>query len=248
MSREAYEQFDAEAAELQRLTVAMEDVHPSYAAHLAKRAQLLARVALTFHALAADTLGAEISGGTMALAVAFLRRQERHAWAVYSSLLGPATGLDLARAIGRSILAGGLTLGLLVMPMVVIATSEALRAVPSSLRHASYALGATKWQTVRHQVLPVAFPGILTGMILALSRAIGETAPILLIGGVTFIKYNPEGLLSKFTVLPIQIYSWVSENDVEFTHVASAAILVLLAVLAVLYGIAYYLRRGFASR
>jgi phosphate transport system permease protein len=147
-------------------------------------------------------------------------------------------GMDL----GRSVAAGGLTLGLLVMPMVIIATRESLRAVPSSLRHASYALGATKWQTIRQQVLPVALPGILTGMILALSRAIGETAPILLIGGVTFIKYNPDGLMSKFTVLPIQIYSWISRPQEEFHELAAAAILVLLAMLLSMNAVAIWLR------
>jgi phosphate transport system permease protein len=150
-----------------------------------------------------------------------------------------------ALAFERSILAGGLTLGLLVMPMVIIASREALRAVPSSLRHASYGLGATRWQTVRHQVLPVAMPGILTGTILALSRAIGETAPILLIGGVTFITFNPESIYSKFTVLPLQIFAWISRPQDAFHAIAATTIIVLLAVLLSMNALAVWLRYRF---
>jgi phosphate transport system permease protein len=131
------------------------------------------------------------------------------------------------------------------MPMVIIASREALRAVPSSLRHASYGLGATRWQTIRYQVLPVAMPGILTGTILALSRAIGETAPILLIGGVTFITFNPEGLFSKFTVLPLQIFAWISRPQDAFHAIAATTIIVLLAVLLSMNALAVWLRYRF---
>lgn len=147
--------------------------------------------------------------------------------------------------MGPSVLAAALTLALLILPVVVIASREAIRSVPGSLRLASYGLGATKWQTVRRVVLPNAVPGIVTGVILSVARAIGETAPLLLVGAAAFVPYLPDGLLSSYTVVPVQIYSWVSENDPEFRHVASAAILVLLGVLVILYAAAFYLRRRF---
>lgn len=148
-------------------------------------------------------------------------------------------------AIGPTVLAAALTLSLLVLPVVIIAAREAIRAVPSTLRQASYGLGGTKWQTVSQVVLPNAVGGIVTGVILAIARAIGETAPLLLVGAAAFVAYVPDGLFSRYTVLPVQIYSWISENNVEFAHVASAAIIVLLLVLFVLYGLAFYLRRRF---
>ncbi len=147
--------------------------------------------------------------------------------------------------MGRSVLAGGLTLGLLVMPMIIIAAREALRAVPPSIRHGALALGATRWQAIRTQVLPMALPGIMTGTILALSRAIGETAPILLIGGVTFITYNPEGLFSKFTSLPIQIFNWISRPQEGFHALAASAILALLAILLSMNALAIWLRNRY---
>jgi phosphate transport system permease protein len=147
--------------------------------------------------------------------------------------------------LGPSVLAAALTLALLILPVVVIASREAIRSVPGSLRQASYGLGATKWQTVRLVVVPNAIPGIVTGVILSVARAIGETAPLLLVGAAAFVPYLPDGLLSKYTVLPVQIYSWVGENDAEFRHVASAAILVLLGMLVILYAAAFYLRRRF---
>jgi phosphate transport system permease protein len=159
-------------------------------------------------------------------------------------ILGLYVFVRLAR-IGPTVLAAALTLALLILPVVVIASREAIRSVPGSLRLASYGLGATKWQTVRLVVLPNAVPGIVTGTILSIARAIGETAPLLLVGAAAFVPYLPEGLLSNYTVIPVQIYSWVSENDAEFRHVASAAIVALLAVLAILYAAAYYLRRRF---
>ncbi len=131
--------------------------------------------------------------------------------------------------LGRSLIAGAATLALLVLPVVILSTREALRTVPNSLREGSYALGATKWQTIWTQVLPMAMPGILTGLILALSRAIGETAPLITIGAITYVPFLPDGLSSPFTVLPIQIFNWVSRPQAEFLRNAAAAILVLVS-------------------
>ncbi len=147
--------------------------------------------------------------------------------------------------IGPTILSAALTLSLLVLPVVIIAAREAIRAVPSTLRQASYGLGATKWQTVVSVVLPNSVGGIVTGVILAIARAIGETAPLLLVGAVGFIVFPPDGPFSRYTVIPSQIYNWIAENDPEFAHVASAGIIVLLVILFVLYGLAFYLRRRF---
>ncbi|MEO0295158.1 MAG: phosphate ABC transporter permease PstA [candidate division WOR-3 bacterium] len=130
--------------------------------------------------------------------------------------------------LGRSILAGSLTLSLLVLPIVIMATRESIRLVPSSIREASLALGATKWQTIKNQVLPLAMPGILTGIILAISRAIGETAPLITIGALTYIAFLPTTPFSPFTVLPIQIFNWVSRPQKAFHHNAAGAIIVLL--------------------
>jgi phosphate transport system permease protein len=151
-------------------------------------------------------------------------------------------------ALGRSVLAGAATLALLVLPVVILSTREALRAVPKSIREGSYALGATKWQTIWHQVLPIAFPGILTGLILALSRAIGETAPLITIGAVTFITFAPDGIWSPFTVLPIQIFNWVSRPQPEFQTNAAAAILILLALLLTMNAAAIWLRDRFQRK
>jgi phosphate transport system permease protein len=145
-------------------------------------------------------------------------------------------------AFERSLLSGALTMALLVLPIVIIASQEALKAVPSSLREASYALGATKWQTTWHVVLPSAFPGILTGVILALSRAIGESAPLITIGALTFIAFLPDGPFSPFTVLPIQIFNWVSRPQAGFHDRAAAGILLLLAVLLSMNAVAVILR------
>jgi phosphate transport system permease protein len=150
--------------------------------------------------------------------------------------------------MGRSVLAGGATLALLVLPVVILSTREALRAVPKSLREGSYALGATKWQTVWFQVLPVALPGILTGLILALSRAIGETAPLITIGAVTFITFAPDSVWSPFTVLPIQIFNWVSRPQAGFHENAAAGIIVLLALLLSMNAAAVWLRDRYRSR
>jgi phosphate transport system permease protein len=146
---------------------------------------------------------------------------------------------------GRTILAASLTMALLILPLIIINAQEAIRAVPRSLRQASYALGATKWQTIWHHVLPVAFPGILTGNILAMSRAIGETAPLIVIGASTYITTDPSGPFSKFTVLPIQIYNWTSQPQETFRDSAAAAIIVLLITLLTLNSVAVFLRNHF---
>jgi phosphate transport system permease protein len=151
-------------------------------------------------------------------------------------------------AMGRSVLAGACTLAILVLPVVILSTREALRAVPKTLREGSYALGATKWQTIWHQVLPVAAPGIMTGLILALSRAIGETAPLITIGAVTFVTFAPDSIWSPFTVLPIQIFNWVSRPQVEFHANAAAGILVLVALLLSMNALAIWLRDRYQKR
>ncbi len=153
-----------------------------------------------------------------------------------------------ATANGRTILSAGLTLGLLILPLLIINAQEALRAVPNSLRQAGLALGASKWQTTWHHVLPAALPGILTGTILAISRAIGETAPLVVVGASTFIALDPEGPFSKFTTLPIQIYQWTSRPQAEFRNIAAAAILVLLTLLLALNATAIYLRNRYSVR
>ncbi|TVQ45357.1 MAG: phosphate ABC transporter permease PstA [Gloeocapsa sp. DLM2.Bin57] len=150
---------------------------------------------------------------------------------------------------GRSVISGALTLSLLVLPIIIVATREALRAVPNSLRQAGFALGATRWEVVKDHVFPLAFPGILTGVILALSRAIGETAPLITIGALTFIAFLPplglEGLHSPFTALPIQIFNWVSRPQAAFHTVAAAGIIVLMVVLLLMNAVAILLRNKF---
>lgn len=149
---------------------------------------------------------------------------------------------------GRSVLAGAATLALLILPVVIISAREALKAVPNSLREASYGVGATKWQTIRHQVIPVALPGILTGTILSLSRAIGETAPLIMIGALTFIAFSPTSPMDPFTVLPIQIFNWTAKPQAEFHELAAGAIVVLLVVLLVMNAGAIVLRNKFQKR
>ena len=147
--------------------------------------------------------------------------------------------------MGQSVMAGAATLALLALPVVILSTREALRTVPSSIREGSYALGATKWQTIWNQVLPMALPGVLTGLILALSRAIGETAPLITIGALTYSPFAPDSVWSKFTVLPIQIFNWVSRPQAEFHTNAAAAILVLLALLLSMNAVAIIVRDRF---
>ncbi|MGD1853446.1 MAG: phosphate ABC transporter permease PstA [Leptolyngbyaceae cyanobacterium] len=158
--------------------------------------------------------------------------------AVFVRILEPITG-------GRSVLSGGLTLALLILPVIIVATREALRAVPNSIRLAGFALGANKWQVVWHHVLPSAMPGILTGVILALSRAIGETAPLLAIGAVAFIRSTPSNLQSAFTAMPIQIYNWVGRPQEEFHEIAASGIIVLMVMLLLMNTIAIYFRNRF---
>jgi phosphate transport system permease protein len=151
-------------------------------------------------------------------------------------------------ALGTTVLTASLTLSLLVLPVVIISAREAVRAVPQSIRQASLALGATRWQTIRRQVLPAAVPGIATGSILALSRAIGEAAPLILLGAVTYVAFNPEGLQSAYTVLPVQIYGWISQSREEFHHLAAAAIVILLALLLAMNAAAIWLRNHYSKR
>ena len=153
-----------------------------------------------------------------------------------------------AMGLGRSVLAGALTLALLVMPVIIISAQEAIKAVPATIREAAYGLGATRWQVVSRQVLPMAMPGIMTGTILALSRAVGETAPLIIVGSVGFIAFTPTGTLSSFTVLPLQIYGWVSRPQDEFRELAAAGIIVLLVLLLTMNAAAILLRNRYRER
>jgi phosphate transport system permease protein len=172
------------------------------------------------------------------------------------------TTIEIPIPFGTTVISGALTLSLLILPVVIVASQESLRAVSPSIRHASYALAATQWQTIRYQVIPSALPGMLTGVILAISRAIGETAPLVIIGALTYVASTPGDIespvdivrnpgsvaevpFSDFTTLPIQIYNWVKLPNSDFQHVAAASILVLLIVLLVLNGVAIYVRNRF---
>ena len=153
--------------------------------------------------------------------------------------------------LGRVVLAGGMTLGLLVLPVVIISGREAIRAVPPSIREGSMALGATKWQTIWKQVLPASIPGVATGVILALSRAIGETAPLIVVGAATFITYNPSGIVGDgagFAALPIQIFNWISQPQDDFRQLAAAGIVLLLGLLICMNGVAIYLRNRYENK
>ena len=154
-------------------------------------------------------------------------------------------------SLGRVVLAGGLTLGLLVLPVVIISGREAIRAVPPSIREGSMALGATQWQTIWKQVLPASIPGVATGVILALSRAIGETAPLIVVGAATFITFNPSGIVgdgANFSALPIQIFSWISQPQDDFRQLAAAGIVLLLGLLICMNGLAIYLRNRYENK
>ena len=156
------------------------------------------------------------------------------------------TWLEIHLPFGRSMVAGALTMTLLILPVVIIAAREAIRAVPPSIREGGYALGTTKWHVIKTLVLPIAFPGILTGMILSLSRAIGETAPLIIMGAFTYVPFLPRSVWDQFTVIPIQIYNWITLPQTEYrVHLAAAGILVLLAILFLMNGIAIYLRKKF---
>lgn len=150
--------------------------------------------------------------------------------------------------LGSTVLTAAIVLSMLVLPTVVIVSREAIRAVPDSFRQGSLALGATKWETVRHQVLPNALPGILTGTILSVSRALGESAPLLMLGALTFISFNPTALDSQYTVLPIQIFSYISNAKQEFRPLAAASIVVLLVILLALNAVAIFLRNKYQKR
>jgi phosphate transport system permease protein len=150
--------------------------------------------------------------------------------------------------LGGSLLAGAFTLALLILPIIIVATREALKAVPNSLREASYGMGATKWQTIWHQVLPAAMGGILTGIILALSRAVGETAPLIVIGALAYVPFVADSPMDEFTVLPIQIFNWVSRPQAEFLTNGAAAIIILLVITFVMNGIAVYLRNKWQKK
>jgi phosphate transport system permease protein len=151
-------------------------------------------------------------------------------------------------SMGRTVLAGGITLALLVLPVVIIVAREAVRAVPSSIREGSLALGATQWQTIWKQVLPGSIAGIATGVILALSRAIGETAPLLVIGAAVNPRFNPDGLGSAFTALPIQIFAWTQDPNRDFVDLAAAAILVMMVVLLLMNSVAIFLRNRYEQK
>jgi len=153
-----------------------------------------------------------------------------------------------ALALGRSVLAGALTMTLLILPVIIIASQEAIRSVPRAYREGAYALGATRWQVTRGIVLPQAFPGMLTGTILALSRAIGEAAPMIAIAALVYVRFVPTGPLDRFTVMPIQIFNWVSLPQPEFRGLAAAGILVLLAVLLGMNSIAIFIRNRYQKR
>ena len=150
--------------------------------------------------------------------------------------------------MGGSLLAGAFTLALLILPIIIVSTREALKAVPNSLREASYGMGATRWQTIWHQILPAASGGILTGIILSLSRAVGETAPLIVIGALAYVPFVAESPMDEFTVLPIQIFNWVSRPQEAFIVNAAGAIIILLAITFVMNGIAVYLRNRWQKK
>jgi phosphate transport system permease protein len=166
---------------------------------------------------------------------------------VVYGLLGLGVFVSLF-ALGRTVLASALTLALLILPVIIIASQEAIRAVPSSLRLGAFALGATQWQVARDHVIPAAMPGILTGIILSISRAIGETAPLLVVGAAAYVTFNPTGPMSTYTVLPVQIYEWARRPQQEFQDLAAAAIIVLLVLLLILNAAAIYFRQRFAKK
>jgi phosphate transport system permease protein len=150
--------------------------------------------------------------------------------------------------LGASVLAGALTLSLLILPIIIVATREAIKAVPNSIRDASYALGASKWQTIWNQVLPASSGGILTGIILALSRAVGETAPLIVVGALAYVPFAPQGPLDQFSVLPIQIFNWISRPQQGFIDNAAAAIIILLLITFIMNGIAVYFRNKWQKK
>lgn len=171
--------------------------------------------------------------------------------AIFVRVLEPLTSgllFGVTDSNGRTVLSAGLTMGVLVLPLIIINAQEAIKAVPDSLRQAAYGVGATRWQTVWHHILPNALPGILTGSILALSRALGETAPLIVVGASTFISIDPSGPFSKFTALPIQIYQWTTRAQSEFHAIAASAIIMLLVLLLTLNASAIMLRNRYQRK
>ena len=166
---------------------------------------------------------------------------------VVYGLLGLGVFVSLFN-FGRTVVSGALTMALLILPVIIIASQEAIRAVPPSLRQAAFALGATRWQVARDHVIPTAMPGILTGIILSISRAMGETAPLLVVGAAAYVTFNPTGFDSRYTVLPMQIYEWARRPQQDFHDLAAAAIIVLLLLLLVLNAAAILLRQRFSKR
>lgn len=162
-------------------------------------------------------------------------------------LLGLAMFVRFAK-LGNSVLAGSMTMTILILPVIIIASREAIRAVPVTIRQAAFALGATRWQTVSQHVLPAAIPGITTGVILAMSRAIGETAPLIMIGALTYVAFVPSSPMDGFTALPIQIFNWISRPQEEFHGLAAAGIIVLLAVLLLMNSVAIFIRHRFERK
>src|SRR5215208_6569815 len=160
---------------------------------------------------------------------------------IFVNLLGPVTG-------GQSLISGALTLSLLILPIIIIATREALRSISDSVREGGMALGATKWEVIWGHLLPMALPGTLTGAILALSRAVGETAPLIVVGAATYITFAPDGPLSRYSALPIQIYYWISQPQPGFQAAAAAGIVVLMAVLVLSNSVAIFLRNRYQTR
>ncbi len=150
--------------------------------------------------------------------------------------------------LGNSLLAGSFTLALLILPIIIVATREAVRAVPNTLRMASYGLGASKWQTIWNQILPASMGGIFTGVILAISRAVGETAPLIVVGALAYVPFAPSGPMDEFTVLPIQIFNWISRPQHGFAVNAAAAIIILLGITFIMNGIAVYLRNRWQKK
>lgn len=181
------------------------------------------------------------------LFIRFIRLNIQNLAGVPSIIYG-ILGLTLfvrGAGLGRSILAGSLTMALLILPVIIIASREALKAVPDSMRWAGFGIGMTRWQVIYYQVLPLALPGMTTGIILALSRAIGEAAPLIMIGALTFVAFIPSNLMDPFTVLPIQIFNWTSRPQKDFHDLASAGIIVLLILLLIMNSAAIYLRIKF---
>lgn len=236
------------------------DFLTSFDSRFPQRAGILAALAGTVYMMGFTILAALPLGVAAAI---YLEEYANDTWfsrlveinisnlASVPSIIYGLLGLQLfVRAMGlnRSVLAGALTMALVILPIIIVASREALRAVPPSIRDASLALGATKWQTIRHHVLPYALSGIMTGNILAAARAIGESAPLIAIGALTFVPFTPNSPLDLFTVLPIQIFNWTSRPQEAFHNVAAAGIIVLLAVLLVLNSLAIFLRWRFRTQ